>query len=70
MNEAMGMVSTALKMNVVIVYGLVRKALTQTASCLVYANRGKGMLQRLQGLGLVVYAGLLATGRPFRASYA
>jgi hypothetical protein len=58
---------TALKNDVVLLSGEVHDAFPRQAPYMTYANQGKDMLERLKDLGLVVYAGVFTTVKPFRA---
>jgi hypothetical protein len=66
-DKAVDLMLTALKNDVVLADGKVHDAFPRQAPYMTYANQGKDMLARLKQLGLVVYAGVFTTVKPFRA---
>jgi hypothetical protein len=66
-DKAADLLLTALKNDVVMADGKVHDAFPRQAPYMTYANQGKDMLARLKQLGLVVYAGVFTTVKPFRA---
>lgn len=65
-DDAVNMLSTALKMDMIMADGSVQEGFPRNDPYLAYANQGKELLARLSKLGLVVYAGLFTTVSPFR----
>lgn len=66
-DQAVDLMLSGLKMDVVLADGEVRDAFPRQPPYMVYANQGKDMLARLKQLGLVAYAGVFTTVTPFRA---
>ncbi|MCY1211884.1 hypothetical protein D9M72_236050 [compost metagenome] len=65
-NKAADSMLSGLRMDVVLANGDVYNSFPRTPPYMIYVNQGKDAMRRLQELGLLVYAGVFTTVKPFR----